>query len=141
MSQMQNNFGDYPTGIFYPFICGIVAITPMGDQTLVTTDIDNTFVVGNQVQFQIPPQWGMRQLNYMKGYVTSVPDSTDIVVNINTSNFDAFVVPTPTPGVVLDPAQVFLCGNYNNGQLYPSGVPVLPIQIPGAYNVTEFPNV
>ena len=141
MSQMQNNFGDYPTGIFYPFVCGITAITPQGTQTLVTTDIDNAFVVGNQVQFQIPRQWGMRQLNQLKGYVSAVPDVDDILVNIDTSNFDPFVVPTPTPGVVIDPAQVLLSGNYNNGQLYPSGVPVLQIQIPGSYNVTEFPNV
>jgi len=138
---MQSNAGDYPTGLFYPFVCDIAAIDPQGPQTLVTTSTDNMFVFGNQVQFVIPPQWGMRQLNTLKGFVSAVLDSENFLVTIDTSNFDAFVVPTPGPFEVIDPAQVLVCGNQNTGKLSPGGVPTLPIEIPGAYNVTDFPNV
>jgi hypothetical protein len=137
----QSNHGDYPTGLFYPFVCGISAISPQGAKTLVTTSINHQFVVGNQVFFQIPPQWGMRQLNGLTSYVSAIPAPNQITVVLNTSTFDPFVVPTPGPFIVIDPAMVLPSGNQNTGQLYAGGVPLLPIEIPGAYNVTEFPNV
>lgn len=129
----QNNLGLYETGTFYPYICDIEAIS-QGANTIVTTSIDHMFVIGNQVQFFIPKQWGITQLNLLKGFVIDVPASDQITVNIDTSTFNAFV--TPSGPAIVDPAQVSPIGDGNSGNLSPGGIPVSPNQVPGAYNVT-----
>ena len=126
------NLGLFNSGTYTPFVCNISAIT-QEQEALVTTTVDHGFVIGNQVQFQIPPQWGMRQLNGLKGYVTDIPDTDEITVNINTTTFDSFVVPVTPTYVVIDPAQVSGIGDFNFGTLSPGGIPANPNTIPGAY--------
>jgi hypothetical protein len=75
----------------------------------------------------------MRQLNRLKGYVVAVPSPTQITVNINTTTFDAFVVPTPSIYIVYDPAQVCGIGDSNTGNLAPGGVLPTPNTVPGAF--------
>jgi hypothetical protein len=133
----QSNFGEYPTGVFYPFRCDITAVSSVGDSILVTTSVDHMFVVGNQVSFSIPQAYGMRQLSGKTGYVTAVPDVDQIVVNINAVEFNAFV----TPMAAFDPAQVMPIGDTNFGTLSPGGIPANPNTIPGAYNVTQTPDI
>lgn len=142
MSNPQDNpfnTGDFPTGVFYPYLCGITAISSSGDTSTVTTSIPHMFVVGNQVTFQIPREWGMRQLDQLKGYVVRVPDDMNIVVNINTTYFDAFVVPTTSPLIVINPSQVLPIGDQNTGQLSPGGIPPFPNCPPGSFTVTLLP--
>lgn len=131
-SNPRNTFGDYNSGTYSPANEDISTITQAAQAT-VTTSSDHSFVVGNQVQFLIPSEWGMRQLNGRKGFVISIPSSTQIVVNIDTRNFDAFVTPSPPSLVVIDPAQVAGVGDQNFGSLSPGGVFSLPITIQGAY--------
>lgn len=126
------NLGLFNSGTYTPFICDISSITQAVLST-VTTTIDHAFVIGQEVQFFIPPQWGMRQLNYLKGIVISIPDADEFVTNINTTNFDAFVVPTPPALVVIDPAQVAGIGDINTGTSSPGGIPANPNTIPGAF--------
>jgi hypothetical protein len=126
------NLGLFNSGTYTPFVCDLTAVT-QDFPCLVTTDIPHGFVVGNQVQFQIPPQWGMRQLNGLKGYVSDIPQDDQIQVDIDTRTFDAFVVPTPPALVVIDPAQVSGIGDANYGKLSPGGIPELPMTVPGAY--------
>lgn len=126
------NFGLFNSGTYTPFICDISNVT-QAIAPLVTTAVDHGFVVGQQVQFFIPPQWGMRQLNGLKGYVTTIPAADEFTTNINTLNFDAFVTPTPPAYVVIDPAQVAGIGDINTGQSFPGGVPPNPNTVPGSY--------
>ena len=81
----------------------------------------------------IPKQWGMRQLNLVKGYVLTIPNPDEFTVNIDTSNFDAFTIPTTPDFVVIDDATVVGIGDANYGQSSPGGVVPLPQTIPGAY--------
>lgn len=126
------NFGLFNSGTYTPFICDISAIT-QETFPLVTTTIDHAFVIGQQIQFFIPPQWGMRQLNGLKGYVISIPASNQFVTTVDTSTFDAFVTPTPPAFVVIDPAQVAGIGDVNTGTSSPGGVPANPNTVPGSY--------
>lgn len=126
------NFGLFNSGTYTPTIVDVEDVT-QDEEALVTTADDTTFVVGQQVQFFIPPQWGMRQLNGLKGYVTSIPQPDQFTVNIDTSLFDAFVTPTPPAFVVIDPAQVAGIGDANYGTDSPGGVPANPNTVPGAY--------
>lgn len=133
----RSNAGDYATGIFYPYICDITAISSEGFETLVTTSIDHMFSIGNLVSFVIPPQYGMRKLNRLKGYITEIPEADQILVAVDTSNFDPFVIPTVTPPAVIDPAQVQPVGDANTG--YQSSTGTTLEGFPGAFNVTMFP--
>lgn len=126
------NLGLFNSGTYTPFVCDISAIT-QSERATVTTSEDHGFVQGAQVQFQIPPQWGMRQLNGLKGYITDIPNTDELTVNINTTIFDPFVVPVPATYVVIDPAQVSGIGDFNFGTLSPGGIPANPNTIPGAY--------
>ena len=126
------NLGLFNSGTYSPHIEDIDAIT-QSENALVTTVDDHTFVINQEVQFFIPPQWGMIQLNGLKGFVISIPQSDQFVVDIDTSTFDAFVTPTPPAFVVIDPAQVAGIGDANYGDLSPGGTPVIPSTVPGAY--------
>lgn len=125
-------FGDYDSGTYVPANKDISGITQAA-QAVVTTSTDHSFEIGNQVQFLIPPEWGMRQLNGRKGYIISIPAATQIEVDIDTRSFDAFVTPSPPAYVVIDNAQVAAVGDQNFGPLSPGGVVVIPTTIQGAY--------
>jgi hypothetical protein len=135
---IPGNSGDYQTGIYFPYVCNITAITQEVNAT-VTTDVAHMFSVGNQVRFQIPSQYGMRQLNGLKGIVLDIPSTTEITVDVDTSNFNAFSVPSLAPFVVIDPAQVIPVGDYNQGYLSPGGVQPFQKNPPGSFTVTLFP--
>ena len=126
------NLGLFNSGTYTPNIVDIQSIT-QEMYPLVTTADDLSFVIGQQVQFFIPPEWGMRQLDKQTGYVISLPASNEFTVNIDTSNYDAFVTPSPPEFVVIDPAQVAGIGDANTGSSSPGGIPPNPNTIPGAY--------
>ena len=96
MAINRYNLGLFDSGTYFPFVCDLESVTQEMD-ALITTTEDHGFVVGNEVQFQIPPQWGMRQLNGLKGLVLTIPADDQFTVDIDTSTFDAFVVPSPPP--------------------------------------------
>lgn len=120
-----------PIQIYKPFICNIIAIT-QALNAVVTVSIAHGFTVGNQVQFFIPPRYGMSQINFMKAIVIAL-DTFTVTVNINSTNFDPFSIPTPMPFVVLDLAQIAPIGDYNAGFLAPGGVQPVENFIPGAF--------
>lgn len=126
------NLGLFNSGTYSPHVEEISDITQAA-QALVTTVDPHTFVLGNQVQFSIPQQWGMYQLDGLKGLVIEIPADDQFVVDINTLTFNAFVTPSPPAFVVIDPAQVAGIGDQNYGNSSPGGIPILPITIPGAY--------
>ncbi len=126
------NLGLFNSGTYTPAINDLEDVS-QSNPALVTTSEEHNYVINQQVQFFIPPQWGMRQLNKLKGYILSIPSENEFVVNINTSQFDAFVIPTPPAFVVIDPAQVAGIGDANTGTVAPGGILPLPQTIPGAY--------
>lgn len=129
----QSNHGDYFSGTYIPFGCNITAIA-RGETTTVTTSVNHGFVVGNQVQFVIPKQWGISQLNNKTGYVLATTSNT-ITVNINSLFYDAFVTPVVVPPAVIDNAQVMPIGDANTGYVTANvNQPVL--QIPGTFRNT-----
>lgn len=98
-----------PTGaqvrkVLYPFLYApgvsfISALTLSSTTTVVTTAPHN-MVAGQEVAFRIPSVYGTVELNSLPnvtipgqpiyGYVTSVTNSTTVVVNINSASFTAF---------------------------------------------------
>ena len=131
---VQSNQGLYNSGTYIPFTCDITAITPSSQTTIVTTSVDHGFIVGNQVQFLIPVQWGIQQMNGLKGYVLSFTPDT-ITVNIDSTFFDSFVTPSVSLPVVIDIPQVIPIGDGNVGYITPN-VSKPALQIPGTFRNT-----
>jgi len=126
--------------IYFPgvsFITDIDLNTPTGYTTISTTDAHN-FVVGQEVAFRIPDQWGTVELNSLPntlvpgspvyGYVVSVTDYNTFVVNIDSTAFTAFNTNQTVASVPgLSYPQVVAVGDVNTGgvqisagsQLYP----------------------
>lgn len=131
--------------LYVPEGSSITAVST-GTTTTITTALNHKFVVGQEVAFVVPSQWGMVQLdsqNYLQShfqpqqaYVTSIPNPNQIVVNVNSTGYTAFSYPTSaTAALGLTPAQVVAIGDQNSGgTLVPPLAPVPPaITIPGAF--------
>ena len=75
----------------YRIVTGITNAFP----ALVTTSFDHQYFDGTIVRLYVPNDYGMRQANGLQGAITVVSPTTFLIA-IDTTQFDAFVVPTPT---------------------------------------------
>lgn len=127
----------YPA-LYAPGEAVISAIT-LGPTTTIQTSAPANVKIGQEVGFHIPTIWGTSQLNELPnvlipgspvyGYVVSVTDSTNFVVNINSSAYTAYNSNQPFLSFAgLKFPQVIPVGDINTGgtlisatsQLYPS---------------------
>lgn len=122
--------GAYVKKVLYPYLYApgvsyISAITRGSTTTIDTTQAHN-LVVGQEVAFRIPPEYGTIELNSLPnvqtpgspiyGYVVSVTDYNTVVVNINSSSYTAFnsnQTVASVPG--LDFPQMVAIGDVNTG--------------------------
>ena len=123
--------------LYFPGQTFISAITTGTTTTIDTTSAHN-FVVGQEVAFRIPSQWGMVQLNSLPnipipgspiyGYVIAVTDYNTVVVNIDSSAYTAFnsnQTVASVPG--LSYPQIVAVGDVNTGGVQISaGSPLYP---------------
>ena len=116
---------------YKPSIETIESITSDGDNSIITTADEHSYVKGNTVGFLIPQSFGMRELNSLEANVLEVTDDT-LTVDINTTQFTPFVV----PATFSTPAMVIPIGSTNSGFTILGTIPV-PIGISGAYRVTN----
>ncbi len=95
----------------------ILSITN-GYPALVTTTLDgivpgdHQYMTGLIARINIPLGFGMAQLNQFEGIV-AVTSSTQFTIDIDTTSFDAFIVPTLHPGWNATPATVVPVGEIN----------------------------
>jgi len=94
--------------VYKPAMRVIAGITNAPIAT-VTTTVDHGYLVGTIVRLDIASTGGMLQANQQVGTILSVPTTTTFTVNINTTFYDAFTVPSGFP-----PA-------YNDSQVVPIG--------------------
>lgn len=104
------NFFSVSFPMFQPALRNILSIT-QAVQALITTTYDgivpgdHQYGSGLKIRFIIPEGFGMEQLHNRTAIVEVVND-TQFLVNIDTSNYDPFVVPDYNPGHYGTPAQV-----------------------------------
>lgn len=106
----------------------ISAIT-LGVYTIITTSIDNNFVIGQEVRLLIPPSFGTRGLNGQTAFVVSLPASNQVTLAINSIGMDAFIASTNTT----ESAQILPVGDTNSGQINSSGRVNYSLNIPGSF--------
>lgn len=136
-----NNVGSYKK-VLYPYLylptVSVISAITTGSTTTISTTAQHQLHVGQEVGFRIPSQWGTTQLNELPnsvtpgspiyGYVVSITDLQNFVVNINSSAYTAFISNqtfAATAGRTF--AQVVPVGDVNSGgtsitvgsQLYP----------------------
>src|SRR6185369_6304531 len=132
--------GAYMRKVLYPYLyapgqCVISGIT-LGTTTTIDTASAHNFVVGQEVAFRIPNDFGTVELNSLPnsttpgspiyGYVIAVTDYNTFVVNINSSNYSAFtnnVAFNEVPGTSFP--QVVAVGDVNTGGVQISSGSVL----------------
>lgn len=111
--------------IYFPGTTFIGAITT-GTTTTISTTSAHNLVVGQEVAFRIPSQWGTVELNSLPntltpgsptyGYVVSVTDYKTVVVNIDSSNYTAFNSNQAVASVSgLSFPQIVAVGDVNSG--------------------------
>lgn len=114
---------------FYePSIFNITSIT-LGATTTVTTSLAHNYVIEQQCRLVIPPSFGCRQLNGVTGYVVSIPATNQVVLNLNTTGGDPFVLATSNIQV----AQIAAVGDISSGPINPYGNLNTLSYIPGSF--------
>jgi hypothetical protein len=149
--------GAYVKKVLYPYLYApgvsfISAITPGSTTTIDTTSAHN-LVVGQEVAFRIPEEWGTTQLNSLPnvtipgspvyGYVISVTDSNTVVVNINSSSYTAFdsnQTVASVPGLSFP--QMVAVGDVNTGGVQiSSGSPLYPSPVVNGVSTINGPAI
>jgi len=111
--------------LYFPGTTFISNITLGAVTTIDTTDAHN-FVVGQEVAFRIPNQWGTVELNSLPntlvpgspvyGYVIAVTDYNTVIVNIDSTAMTPFVMDLPVTNVPgLSFPQIVAVGDVNTG--------------------------
>lgn len=83
----------YPD-LYTPQIRYVTAVTT-GATTTVEFSVTHGYSVGQQLRFSIPDEWGITELDGLKGFVTAVNTTNNTVtVDIDSTSFSAFSWPT-----------------------------------------------
>lgn len=116
---------------FAPWRFVISAIT-LGVTTTVTMIVPSltelNYAVGQQIRLIIPPTFGCRELNNQTGYIISIPSSTQVVVDINSTNANAYIASSATT-----PAQILAIGDVNSGPINSNGRSNVSTKIAGSF--------
>ena len=116
---------DYPFPVYQPSMRLITAITNANPAS-VTTDINHQYVNNTVVRLDIPPAFGMQQANQLTGTIV-ITGNTTFTINIDTTLFAPFVVPSPLPPQLVSYAQVVPIGTVTGSlDLNPAVKNVLP---------------
>ena len=85
----------YINPLFQPAMRLIAAIS-QSNPVSVTTTFNHLYISGNIVRLDIPSVFGMPQMNGAYGPIT-VTGPTTFTMPIDSSNYQAFVIPDPAP--------------------------------------------
>ena len=106
-----------------------IANITLGKTTTVEATEDMNYVVGQLVRLIIPPLNGCRQLNNRQAFVISIPSSTEVVLDLDSSlNVDAFI--TTATG---SQPQILPVGDINSGIISSTGRIIPTTNIPGSF--------
>ena len=103
----------------------------LGTTTLVITDGNHDYVVGQEIRFLIPANFGSYQLNNVKGFVVSIPSPTQLVIDVDSSrNVDPFLT---SATVTTASPQIVAIGDVNSGAVNTNGRRDNKTFIPGSF--------
>lgn len=106
----------------------VISALTTGLNTTVTTSVNNNYVIGQECRLLIPKGYGCTQLNGLTGFVVSIPASNQVVLNINSTNSNAFIAAS-----LPQQPQIVAIGDVNTGQTNANGLNSNLTFIPGAF--------
>lgn len=113
---------------FQPRQYFISSIT-LGQTTTITTTVNHDYVIGQLCRLLIPQYNGTYQLNEQLGYVESIPESNQVVLNIDSSvNVGTFMSSTKP-----NQPQILAVGDIQNGYINANGLQNNQTAIPGSF--------
>jgi hypothetical protein len=96
----------------------VIASITLGPTTLIQTTVNHNYVIGQEIRLLIPANFGCYQLNDISGFVLSIPNPNQVIVNINsTVNVSPFISATVTTAS----PQILAIGDVNIGQTNSQG--------------------
>lgn len=108
----------------------VISNVTFGQTTIVTTARDHDYVIGQEIRLIIPPSFGCRQLNDLRGFVLSIPSTNQVEVTIDSSvNVDAYIASTDST----ESAQIVAIGDVNTGAINRHGRHHNKTFIPGSF--------
>lgn len=110
----------------------VISAIDEGFNTVVTTNVAHNYVIGQEVRLLISEFWGAYQLNNRKGYVISIPSSTQVTLTINSIGINPFGLKDPSPQYPQEP-QIIAIGDINTGPINAYGPNHTFPTIPGAF--------
>jgi len=75
-----------------------------GVTTVVATDQDHDYVIGQEIRLIIPAIFGSYQLNEVRAYVIDIPSSTSVTLDFDSRFVDTFI-PTPYTATITNISQ------------------------------------
>lgn len=106
----------------------VISAITLGPTTIVTTTLNNNYVIGQEIRLLIPPTFGSRQLNGRTAYVISIPTPNQVELDIFSLGVDAFVASTATTQ-----AQIIAIGDINSGHINKHGRTSQKTFVPGSF--------
>lgn len=106
----------------------VISSISLGQTTTITTTVEHNYVIGQECRLIIPPSFGTRQLNERKAFVISIPSDTQVVLDIDSSQMDAYIASSATTQ-----AQILAIGDVNTGAINPHGRSPTSTLIPGSF--------
>lgn len=111
---MAPYFGTQVTPLYKPRVINILSISNSNPAVIVTTldgisPYDNGYINGLIARISVPFYFGMQQMNNQTGVITVI-SSNSFSIDIDSTNFDPFVIPASGPGQTLTAAQVITFG-------------------------------
>jgi len=112
----------------------VISAITLGVNTLITTTVDTNYLVGQVVRLVIPPSFGTRQLNEQQALVIGIPMPNQVIINIDSTLYDAFIASSATTQ-----AQIMAIGDINTGHINPFGPYHTFTDIPGSFiNISPY---
>lgn len=107
-----------PNGFAYPFpifqrAMRLVTNITNATTAAVTTSFDHQYETGDIVRLYVPKGWGMFQMNHKMGTI-AVTSPTSFDIDIDSVNFDVFVVPPDPSPLIAGVACVVPVGEINS---------------------------
>jgi hypothetical protein len=99
-----------------------------GQTTTITTTEDHDFVIGQQVRINLPAVYGMYQINGKQAMVIDIPSDDEVVLNLDSTQFDSFIAANDN-----QVPQIIPIGEFNSGYISSTGRVVSEINIPGSF--------
>lgn len=106
----------------------VITNISLGKTTIVTTDINNNYVIGQQVRLLIPSSYGTYELNGVSAYVISLPNTDQVELDIDSNGMNAFRSSSNTTL-----PQIIAIGDINQGVVSNIGPNVPSTAIPGSF--------